>query len=164
MEPLHTVTVTGTPQSSRRSRSPEQEQRGERSSSGSEGSSGYCGSLELVQGREGREPGLLRREGSLQRRPSSSLSSFQPRPASPSTPEPPGWVETQSSDPQTDCPLPDPPSFVENYIEHITAAQVPGPPSSSTPHPQAILRAFPPSPQTQGVLVPPRLVNRPPIH
>merc|ERR1712192_44764 len=47
--------------------------------------------------------------------------------------------------------LPDPPSFVDNYIERISAAQ-------------QVLRAFPPTAQqSQGVFVPPKVQPRTPM-
>ena len=136
---------------------------GERSSSSSDASSGYCGShqdLLLARAEVHPEP----REASLPRRPTSSLSSFAPTNSSQSTsaplrPEPPyhcsesqavGPHQPRSTGPMCkriplqvlqghqydDAPLPDPPSFVDDYIERISAAQ-------------QVLRAFPPTAQSQ---------------
>ena len=138
---------------------------GERSSSSSDASSGYCGShqdLLLARAEVHPEP----REASLPRRPTSSLSSFAPTNSSQSTsaplrPEPPlhcsespavGPHQPHSTGPMAMCkriplqvlqghqyddtPLPDPPSFVDDYIERISAAQ-------------QVLRAFPPTAQSQ---------------
>ena len=148
---------------------------GERSSSGSD-SSGYCGSHDLLARAD-----VHQEPASLQRRPSSSLSSFLPTSAPLRSPSPtrssPGPPEPPSSHQPyyQDVPLPDPPTFVDTYIEHISAAQVTSPHyllDHKTPKKsisgaqysheplllQAVLRAFPPSsPQSQGVIVPTRL-------
>ena len=134
---------------------------GERSSSGSDSSSGYCGSQDLLLARAEvhQEP----REASLPRRPSSSLSSFAPNvlqsnSSPPLRPEPslncdeaPSVDQSRSSGGTVSKILPlhilqrsyyedsshrDPPSFVDNYIERISAAQ-------------QVLRAFPPTAQSQ---------------
>ena len=129
---------------------------GERSSSGSDSSSGYCGSQDLLIARAElhQEP----REASLPRRPSSSLSSFAPNvlqsnSSPPLRPEPSLNCDDQSRSSGATLPkiLPlhilqrsyyedsshrDPPSFVDNYIERISAAQ-------------QVLRAFPPTAQSQ---------------
>ena len=133
---------------------------GERSSSGSDSSSGYCGSQDLLSARAElhQEP----REASLPRRPSSSLSSFAPNVLQ-SNSSPPlrlepslncdeaHSVDQSRSSGGTPKILPlhilqrsyyedsshrDPPSFVDNYIERISAAQ-------------QVLRAFPPTAQSQ---------------
>ena len=133
---------------------------GERSSSSSDSSSGYCGSQDLLSARAElhQEP----REASLPRRPSSSLSSFAPNvlqsnSSPPLRPEPslncdeaPSVDQSRSSGaPPKILPVHilqrsyyedsshrDPPSFVDNYIERISAAQ-------------QVLRAFPPTAQSQ---------------
>ena len=133
---------------------------GERSSSSSDSSSGYCGSQDLLLARAElhQEP----REASLPRRPSSSLSSFAPNVLQ-SNSSPPlrlepslNCDEAPSVDQSLSSGAPpkilpvhilqrsyyedsshrDPPSFVDNYIERISAAQ-------------QVLRAFPPTAQSQ---------------
>ena len=146
------------------------DQGGERSSSSSDASSsGYCGSQDLLLARAEVHPEP--REASLPRRPTSSLSSFASN-SSQSNSSPPRPVVAQPlhcSEPPTVGPLqshhptggvckriplqvlqgqyydndllPDPPSFVDNYIERISAAQ-------------QVLRAFPPTAQSQvGILI-----------
>ena len=174
---------------------------GERSSSSSDASSsGYCGSQDLLLARAEVHPEP--REASLPRRPTSSLSSFAsnttsqsnsslPRPVVPQPlhcSEPPNLGPLQSHHSSgglckriplqvlqgqyydNDDPLPDPPSFVDNYIERISAAQ-------------QVLRAFPPTAQSQvgnfiksqndvftiqtnsqGVIVPTKVQSRIPLH
>ena len=139
---------------------------GERSSSSSDASSGYCGSQDLLLARAEVHPEP--REASLPRRPTSSLSSFAPTnsqsTSSPPRPELPlhcsesptgGPLQSHSTGPSmckriplqvlqqghqyNDASLPDPPSFVDNYIERISAAQ-------------QVLRAFPPTAQSQVLI------------
>jgi len=165
---------------------------GERSSSSSDASSGFCGSQDLLTARADvhSEP----REASLPRRPTSSLSSFAPAtnlfsansnsfsangngPTNISTtarsnispprhhneappriqPLTPGSTCTRiplqvlQGPYQNNGFLPDPPNFVDDYIERISAAQ-------------HVLRAFPPTAQSQGVIVPTKVQPRTSMH
>merc|ERR1712012_1012889 len=163
---------------------------GERSSSSSDASSGFCGSQDLLTARADvhSEP----REASLPRRPTSSFSSFAPatnsyapttnsfstnnsftqgttarsnispprhRNEAPTRIQPltPGSTCTRiplqvlQGPYQNNAFLPDPPNFVDDYIERISAAQ-------------HVLRAFPPTAQSQGVIVPTKVQPRTSMH